>query len=137
MSKATQEAGEESQQEKRLIAEIGGWNPFLQHAKGQYESIADFFQKAEKNGAREVNGTVANLSLQLSDDSFKLADSDDSQGLSFKELQDYAHLALELVGMLKLGGPLFDGWNMGDWSCLNLKMSSRVSPPSCHQVSRE
>merc|ERR1719387_832678 len=103
---ATQGSAREMQQATdSLHAEVYSWAPTLERLQKEYASIAELYQAAP--GGMDRASTLA--LTKISDSSFDLADSDHSGTLSFNELQDYMHMAIELIGLFQLAQG-FDAW---------------------------
>lgn len=138
-------------QEETLLNEINGFNIFLLDAFTRYDSVAELFDKSKKtikgghygenlvDGEMDIHWMLENLIFSVPALGGQFIDQvpNISHGVSFNELQDYFHFVLEMVGLLKLGGPDYDREKLRDWACLNMKKSERVSPPTCKLVARE
>jgi len=133
-----------------LLAEIQGWSPFLERIQSEYKSVADIFVQLKtpwtrpakewekRNGIEdhgdEITEDDAASHLQLTKHSLHLADTNGNDKLSYAELQDYIHMALELVGILQTGPSDFDSVNVREFDCIHGEGESR---PSCSWASRK
>jgi hypothetical protein len=114
--------------------ESESWTPFLFGIENKYRSAADMYASAQESGgiSRPWIQSVAPMRNQ----SFELADSNMDGVLSYSELQDYCHYAIELTGLFQKATG-FDGFLHGDWACLNSDFRPKEAPPSCRKAARE